>query len=61
MAPQLFIGVTLGSGLEKIVNENKNAPSFFEILFSSDVYYPILALFILLIITIIFKNIFYKK
>tara|TARA_Y100001970_G_scaffold225305_1_gene278138 strand:+ start:5043 stop:5762 length:720 start_codon:yes stop_codon:yes gene_type:complete len=61
MTPQLFIGTTLGSGLEKIINENQVAPSFLEILLYPDVIYPIIGLIVLLIITLIIRNIFYKK
>ena len=61
MAPQLFIGVTIGSGLEKLIDENKDAPSFIEILFYPDVLYPIIAMLALLIVTLIIRNFFYKK
>ena len=61
MTPQLFIGTTLGSGLEKIINENQVAPSFVEILFYPDVKYPILSMMALLVITIIIRKFFYKK
>ena len=61
MTPQLFIGTTLGSGLEKIINENQSAPSFIEILLYPDVKYPIISLMALLVITIIIRKFFYKK
>ena len=61
MAPQLFIGVTIGSGIEKLIDENKVAPSFFEILFYPDVYYPVIAMFALFIVTLIIRKFFYKK
>ena len=61
MLPQLFIGTTLGSGLEKIINENQAAPSFIEILLYPDVKYPIISLMALLVITIIIRKVFYKK
>tara|TARA_B100001540_G_C15740168_1_gene611887 strand:- start:287 stop:1003 length:717 start_codon:yes stop_codon:yes gene_type:complete len=60
MIPQLFIGVTLGSGLEKVINENQVAPSFFEILLNPEVYYPLIGIFVLLIITILIKKFFFK-
>ena len=56
MMPSLFVGTALGSGIEKIINENEIAPSFFDILTSKDVYYPILGFFILLIITLIIRK-----
>jgi len=61
MAPQLFIGVTIGSGLEKLIDENKAAPSFIEILFYPDVFYPIIAMVTLLIVTLIIRKFFYKN
>ena len=61
MTPQLFIGTTLGSGLEKIINENQAAPSFIEILLYPDVKYPIISMMALLVITIIIRKVFYKK
>jgi len=61
MAPQLFIGVTIGNGLEKLIDENKTAPSFIEILFYPDVFYPIIAMVALLIVTLIIRKFFYKN
>ena len=60
MIPQLFVGVTLGSGLEKVINENQVAPSFFEILLNPEVYYPLIGIFVLLIITILIKKFFFN-
>ncbi len=61
MFPQIFIGVSLGSGLNEIIKKNIEAPSLIEIIFSKEIYIPIFALVILLIIAIIIKNIFYKN
>ena len=61
MTPQLFIGVALGSGIEKIINENKESPSFYEIITSSEIYIPIFGFIFLLILGIIFKKFFYKN
>ena len=61
MTPQLFIGVVLGSGIEKIINENKESPSFYEIITSSEIYIPIFGFIFLLILGIIFKKFFYKN
>ena len=32
MTPQVFVGTTLGSGIEKIIDKNKEAPKFFELI-----------------------------
>ena len=61
MFPQLFIWVAFGSGLDKIIENNLEAPSFAELLFSPDIYIPIIGFIFLLVIGIIFKNIFYKE
>ena len=61
LAPQVFIWVSLGSGLEKIINDNLKAPSFIELFFSPEIYIPILGFLGLLIIAIIIKNLFYKN
>ena len=61
MTPQLFIGVALGSGIEKIINENKELPSFYELITSSEIYIPIFGFIFLLILGIIFKKFFYKN
>ena len=60
MFPQIFVGVSLGSGLNEIIQKNIEAPSLMELLFSSEIYIPIFAFTVLLIVGIIIKNIFYK-
>tara|TARA_A100001011_G_C14211067_1_gene799953 strand:- start:590 stop:1309 length:720 start_codon:yes stop_codon:yes gene_type:complete len=59
--PQLFLMVSIGSGLEKIIDQNLEAPSILELITSPDIYVPMIALIILLIITIFVRKIFYKK
>ena len=61
MFPQIFVGVSLGSGLNEIIQKNVKAPSLIELLFSSEIYIPIVAFAILLIVGIIIKNIFYRN
>ena len=60
MTPQLFVYVALGSGLENIINENIEAPSFFSIIFSEEIYLPIVAFIILIIVGIFIKKRFTK-
>ncbi len=60
MAPQLFIGTSLGSGIEKVIYNNEKMPTFFDILFSKDIYYPLIALILLIIISIFLKKKIYK-
>jgi len=60
MLPQLFIGTSLGSGIEKVINENDQMPTFFDILLSKDIYYPLFGFIVLIIISIFFKKKIYK-
>ena len=60
LMPQLFIGTSLGSGIEKIINQNEKLPTFFDILSTKDIYYPLLAFILLIIISIFIKKKIYK-
>ena len=59
MAPQLFVGASLGAGLSKILEENTEVPSFLELIFSPDIYLPILGILFLVLIGIFLKKKFY--
>lgn len=59
--PSTFLIVSIGSGLEKIINQNLEAPGFLEIIYSPDIYMPMIAFLALIIITIVTRKIFYKK
>ena len=59
--PQIFLGVSIGSGLEKIIDQNSEIPSIVDIIFSSDIYIPILAFFVLISISIFLRKTFYKN
>ena len=61
MSPQIFVGVSLGAGINQIIQKNIETPTLIDLLFSEEVYIPILAFIILLIIGLISKNIFYRK
>ena len=61
MAPQLFVGASLGAGLSKILEENSEVPSVLELIFSPDIYLPILGIIILVIIGFLLKKNFYTK
>ncbi len=58
--PQLFLVCSIGSGLEKIIDENLEAPKLLYLIKSPDIYIPLGAFFLLLIITIFLRKIFYK-
>jgi uncharacterized membrane protein YdjX (TVP38/TMEM64 family) len=61
MIPSLFIVISIGSGLEEIIDNNLNAPSIIELITSPSIYIPLIAFFCLLIITIFFRKVFYKN
>ena len=59
--PQIFLVVSIGSGLEKIIAQNLKPPRVIEVLSSPDIYFPLVAFFILIITTIFLRKMFYKK
>ena len=59
--PQIFLAVSIGSGLEKVIDQNVKLPKITDIIFSPDIYVPILAFFCLVLITIFLRKIFYKN
>ena len=59
--PQIFLAVSIGSGLEKVIDQNSEVPGLSEIIFSPEVYVPILAFFILVLLTILLRKLFYKS
>ncbi len=61
IVPQIFLAVSLGSGLEKIIDQNSELPKITEIIFSSEIYIPILAFFTLVLLTIFLRKSFYKN
>ena len=61
LTPPLFLVVSIGSGLEKIIEQNLEAPRIIDLIYSPDIYIPMIAFAALIIITIITRKIFYKK
>ena len=59
--PSIFLIVSIGSGLEKVIKENLEAPRILDLIYTPDIYIPMFAFVALIIITIIAKKIFYKK
>ena len=60
MMPQLFVGVSLGAGLSKILEENKEPPSFFELILTPDIYLPVIGIIFLVLIGIYLRKSFFK-
>ena len=59
--PQIFLAVSIGSGLEKIIEQNSEVPKITDIIFSPEIFIPIIIFFCLVIITIILRRFFYKN
>ena len=58
--PSIFIMTSLGSGVEKIIRQNETAPSIVELLFSPEIYIPILFFIFLALTTLIIKKFFFR-
>ncbi len=59
--PQTFLAVSIGSGFEKIIDQNSEVPGITEIIFSPDIYIPLVAFFSLILLTIFLRKMFYKN
>jgi len=59
MTPQLFVGASLGAGLNKIFQENLNPPSLLELLYTPDIYLPIIGIIVLVVLGLILKKKFF--
>ena len=60
MTPQLFVGTSLGSGLNKIIENNQELPNLIDLFFSPDIYLPILGMVILVLLGFAIRKRFYK-
>ena len=58
--PSVFLIVSIGSGLEKIIQQNLEPPRIVDLIYSPDIYIPIIAFLALIILTIIARKFFYK-
>ncbi len=61
MFPQIFVWVSLGSGIEKIINKNLEIPSFADLIFSKEIYLPIIGFIIIVILGILLKKFIYRN
>ncbi len=59
--PQIFLAVSIGSGLEKVIYQNESIPKISYLIKLPDIYIPVILFVFLIIITIIIRNSFYKK
>ena len=61
LLPSLFLVVSIGSGLEKIIDQNLKAPTMIDLITTPSIYVPLIAFFSLLGITIFFRKTFYNN
>ena len=59
--PQLFLVCSIGSGLEKIIDENLETPRIMDLITSSEIYVPLIIFACLILITFYLKKFFYNK
>ncbi len=59
-APSMFVSVVLGNGIEKIIDQNAEL-SITTVLFSPEIYVPIILFFLILIIAFIIKKSYFKQ
>ena len=59
--PQIFLVVSIGSGLETVINQNLEPPGIMDIVSSPNIYFPLGIFLILIIITIFLRKLFYKS
>tara|TARA_B100001057_G_scaffold413508_1_gene430089 strand:+ start:2140 stop:2859 length:720 start_codon:yes stop_codon:yes gene_type:complete len=59
--PQLFLVCSIGSGLEKLIDQNIEAPRLIDLILSKDIYFPLIIFIILVSLTIFLRKLFYKK
>ena len=59
-APSMFVTVSLGDGVEKVIDQNTEL-SITSVLFSPEIYIPIIAFFFILLIALIIKKSYFKN
>ena len=58
--PQVFVVVSLGSGFDKLIGENETVPEIKDILFSPNIYIPIISITLILLIAFFIRKKFIK-
>ena len=61
MIPQLFIVASIASGLEKIIDQNLEAPGIIDVITTPNIYIPLIIFLGLVVLTIIVRRVFYKN
>ena len=58
--PSMFVTVAIGSGIEKVIDQNIEL-SFFGVLSTPDIYLPIIGFFVIIFLAFILKKFLYKN
>ena len=58
--PTTFVTVALGSGIEKIIDQNAKL-SFLPVIQSPEIYLPIIGFFIILVVALFIKKLYFKE
>ena len=58
--PSMFVTVALGSGIESVIDQNEEF-SIGTVLFSPEIYIPLIAFFIILFIAFLIRKFYFKK
>ncbi len=58
IVPQVFLVVSIGSGLEKIIDQNLEFPNFIDLIMTKEIYLPIIGFGILIFIGFIVRKYF---
>ena len=58
--PSMFVTVSIGSGIENIIDQNEKI-SPMDVIFSPEIYIPIVCFFILLLIGFVIKKLYFKE
>ena len=59
--PSLFLICSIGSGLEKIIDQNLTAPTPLDLITSPDIYIPLIIFTCLVLTTVFLRKLFYRK
>ena len=57
--PAMFVTVSLGSGIENVIDKNVNL-SAFKVISSPEIYLPIIGFFVILVVSFVIKKFFFK-
>ena len=57
---RVFVVVSLGSGFDKLIGENETMPEIKDILFSPNIYIPIISITLILLIAFFMRKKFIK-